>query len=57
MGANQPGVAALLTEQLAKAGINHRGFSASVIGAQFVAYVAADSYAEAVRAMEILNTC
>ncbi|WP_432263597.1 ACT domain-containing protein [Cupriavidus sp. TMH.W2] len=55
MGGNQPGVAARLTEQLAKAGINLRGFSASVIGTQFVAYVALDSYAEAVLAMEILN--
>lgn len=55
MGPDQPGVAALLTQKLAEAGINLRGFSASVIGTQFVAYVAVDSQDEASRATEVLT--
>jgi hypothetical protein len=54
MGPDQPGVAAVLTQKLAEAGINLRGFSASVIGAQFVAYVAVDSQDDANKAMEVL---
>src|SRR5215471_10333862 len=37
MGRDQPGIAALLTQKLADAGINLRGFSGCVIGTQFVA--------------------
>lgn len=55
MGHNQPGLAAALTEDLAEAGINLRGFSAAVIGSQFVAYVAVDSQAEADRAADVLK--
>ncbi|RDK05891.1 ACT domain-containing protein [Cupriavidus lacunae] len=55
LGSNQPGLAAALTEDLAKAGINLRGFSAAVIGTQFVAYVAVDSQAEADRAADVLK--
>ncbi|WP_426399104.1 ACT domain-containing protein [Ralstonia sp. R-29] len=54
-GPNQPGIAAALAEDLAEAGINLRGFSASVIGAQFVAYVAVDSQAEAEKAASVLK--
>jgi hypothetical protein len=54
MGPDQPGVAAVLTQKLGEAGINLRGFSASVIGPQFVAYVAVDSQNDANKAMEIL---
>ncbi|MDV6321668.1 hypothetical protein, partial [Chromohalobacter sp. HP20-39] len=36
-GRNQPGIAAALTEDLAEAGINLRGFSAAAIDSQFVA--------------------
>lgn len=55
MGINQPGIASALTEKLAKANLNLRGFSASVIGTQFVAYVAVDSQAEANKVVEVLQ--
>ena len=54
MGPDSPGVAAAVTQRLADAGINLSGFSASVIGTQFVAYVAVDSLDDANRAMEVL---
>jgi hypothetical protein len=55
LGRDRPGIAAELTRKLADAGINLRGFSASVIGTQFVAYVAVDSLQDANRALEILR--
>jgi hypothetical protein len=55
MGADQPGIAAVLSERLAAAGINLRGFSASVIGTQFVAYAAVDSLEDADKAIRILE--
>lgn len=55
MGRDRPGIAAELTQKLADGGINLRGFSASVIGAQFVAYVAVDSLDNANKAMGILK--
>ncbi len=55
MGADRPGIAAELTQKLADRGINLRGFSASVIGAQFVAYVAVDSRDDANKAIAILE--
>jgi hypothetical protein len=55
MGRDRPGAAAELTQKLADAGINLRGFSASVIGSQFVAYVAVDSLDQANKVLEILN--
>ena len=55
MGRDRPGAAAELTQQLADGGINLRGFSASVIGSQFAAYVAVDSLDEANKAIEILK--
>ncbi|QUN31923.1 amino acid-binding protein (plasmid) [Cupriavidus sp. KK10] len=54
-GSNQPGLAVAMTEDLAEAGINLHGFSAAVIGTQFVAYVAVDSQAEANRAADVLK--
>src|SRR6266508_5920222 len=54
MGRDQPGVAAELTEKLANGQVNLRGFSASVIGTQFVAYAAMDSLDDTNKAMEIL---
>lgn len=56
MGRDRPGIAAELTRKLADGGINLRGFSASVIGTQFVAYLAVDSLDDANRAMTILET-
>lgn len=55
MGRDRPGVAAKLTRRLAEAGINLRGFAASVIGTQFVAYFGLDSFADADTAMEVLH--
>jgi hypothetical protein len=55
VGRDRPGAAAELAQKLADGGINLRGFSASVIGSQFVAYVAVDSLDEANRAIEILK--
>ena len=55
MGADRPGIAAELTQKLADRGLNLRGFSASVIGAQFVAYVAVDSRDDANKAIAILE--
>jgi hypothetical protein len=55
MGRDRPGAAAELTQKLAEAGINLRGFSASVIGSQFAAYVAVDSLNDAEKAIEILQ--
>jgi predicted amino acid-binding ACT domain protein len=55
MGKDRPGIAADLTQKLASAGINLRGFSASVIGIQFVAYVAVDSSEDANKVVEVLK--
>ena len=55
MGRDRPGIAAELVQKLADAGINLRGFSASVIGTQFVAYTALDSLQDANRVIEILK--
>ena len=55
MGPDRPGIAAELTQKLADGKINLRGFSASVIGTQFVAYLAVDSLDDANKAMEILG--
>ena len=55
MGSDRPGLAAELTQKLAQGGINLHGFSASVIGTQFVAYIAFDSLGDANKAMELLR--
>jgi len=55
IGPDRPGIAAALTQVLADAAVNLRGFSASVIGTQFVAYVAVDSLQDARTVMEMLN--
>ena len=55
MGLDRPGIAAQLTQMLADARINLRGFSASVIGTQFVAYFAVDSEDDADRVLGILG--
>jgi hypothetical protein len=54
-GRDRPGAAAELTQKLADGGINLRGFSASVIGSQFIAYIAVDSLDEANKAIAILQ--
>ena len=55
MGHDRPGVAAELTEKLADAGINLRGFSVSVIGTQYLAYAAVDSLDDSNKVIEILE--
>lgn len=55
LGPDKPGVAAEIAQALADAGINLRGFSASVIGNQFIAYVAVDSRQDADRAEQVLK--
>jgi hypothetical protein len=55
MGRDRPGIAAELTQKLAAERINLRGFSASVIGTQFLAFVAVDSLEDANKAIEILT--
>jgi predicted amino acid-binding ACT domain protein len=55
LGQDRPGIAADMVRAMADAGVNLRGFSASVIGAQFVAYVAVDSLEDANRVMEALE--
>jgi len=55
VGRDRPGVAAELTQKLADANINLRGFSAAVIGRQFIAYIAVDSLQDANQAIEILE--
>jgi hypothetical protein len=55
VGRDRPGAAAQLTQKLADGGINLRGFSASVIGGNFIAYVAVDSLDEANKALAILQ--
>jgi hypothetical protein len=54
-GADRQGIAAELTQKLAEAGINLRGFAASVIGRQFVAYVGLDSRQDADKAIDVLQ--
>jgi len=54
-GENKPGVAAELTQKLAAAGIDLRGFSAAVIGARFIFYIGLYSAADAVKAVNILR--
>lgn len=54
-GENKPGVAAALTEKLAKAGINLRGFTAAVIGTRFILYIGLDTSEDAVKAAAILK--
>jgi hypothetical protein len=54
MGRDRPGIAAELTRRLGERGISLRGFSASVIGTQFVAYLAFDSLDDVNRTFEIL---
>jgi len=55
MGPDRPGMAAALTRALAEGGINLRGFSASVIGSQFVAFIAVDSLDEATKSLELVK--
>jgi hypothetical protein len=52
---NKPGYSAELTEKLAKAGINLRGFSGATIENRAVIYLGFDSDADADKAMKLLK--
>jgi hypothetical protein len=54
-GESKPGVAAALTQKLAAEGINLRGLSAAVIGTRFILYLAIDTAADSVKAVNILQ--
>jgi hypothetical protein len=54
-GDNKPGVAAEVTEKLAAAGINLKGFSAAVIGPRFIFYIGLDSAKDAEKVLNILQ--
>ena len=54
-GDNEPGIAAILTEMIAEAGINLRGLSAAVIGPRFILYIGLDSAADAAEAVKVLQ--
>lgn len=53
-GDNEPGLAANLTDKLAQAGINLRGFSAAVLGTRFIIYIGFDCANDAEKATGIL---
>jgi len=52
---NDRGLAATITEALAEAGLNLRGFSAAVIGSRYVMNFAFDSDADAAKARSVLS--
>ena len=56
-GANEPGIAAKLTQRVAAAGINVRGCSGAIIGSQFVLHLAFDSEEAAEKAIALLTNC
>ncbi|MBM4090770.1 MAG: amino acid-binding protein [Planctomycetes bacterium] len=53
-GDNEAGVASLITQQLAEAGINLRGLTAAVTGERFILYIGLDSTEDAAKAVRIL---
>ncbi|HNU53316.1 MAG TPA: amino acid-binding protein [Verrucomicrobiota bacterium] len=54
-GQNVPGIAALITGKIAKAGLNLRGFSGAVIGTQYVVHLAFDTAETAQQAIATLS--
>ena len=54
-GQDKRGIGAKLTQALADAGINIRGFSAAAAGKKFVCYVALDKAADATKTVRILK--
>ncbi|HEY5998616.1 MAG TPA: amino acid-binding protein [bacterium] len=53
-GPDKAGQGARITAALASAGVNLRGFSAAAIGKRFVAHIAVDTNAAAVKAMKVV---
>jgi hypothetical protein len=54
-GENEPGAAARLTDLIAEADINMRGFSGAVVGNRYIAYIGFDSPGDANRAAGIIR--
>jgi len=54
-GADKKGAGARITQVLANAGLNLRGFSAAAVNKKFIAHIAVDGNADAARAMRILR--
>ena len=54
-GADKPGMGAKLTQALAEAGLNLRGFSAAALGKQYVAHLALDTAKDAAKAAAALK--
>jgi hypothetical protein len=52
-GRNEPGMAAKVTQRIAQAGLNLRGFSGAVVGTQFVLHLAFDTAEEEQRAISV----
>jgi len=55
-GPDKRGMGATITQTLASAGVNLRGFSAAAIGKKFVCYLALDTSAAAAKATRTLKT-
>ena len=53
-GTDQPGIGAKLARELAKAGINLRGFSAATLGKQYLAHLALDTAKDAKKSTTVL---
>jgi hypothetical protein len=54
-GQNEPGAAARLTDLIADAEINMRGFSGAVVGGRYIAYIGFDSPGDAKKAASIIQ--
>jgi predicted amino acid-binding ACT domain protein len=54
-GTDKPGLGAKIARTLAEAGINFRGMQASVIGKNFLSFVALDSAEDAAKAVKALR--
>lgn len=54
-GPNEPGIASVILEKLAAAGINLRGVSCGIIGAKFIMYIGLDSAKIAEKVIEVLK--
>jgi len=54
-GRNEPGIAAKLTQKVAEAGLNLRGFSGAAMGTQYVLHLAFDSVEDARKAIALLR--
>jgi len=54
-GVNEPGIGGIITNQLATAGINIRGFSGAVIGTRFVLHLAFDTSQDQEKAIQVIK--